>query len=340
MFFNDTDILIKKSNKDLNVFKLGKNIIYKDINSYSKEVVTKEIINGDYSFVDIHIDIDDYDRVYGILNDKKGKLLSINMDDDTHRDIILKYDYRDFCIKFPYIKDILNGKHIFYYLVDIENLYVSDLIHIYKDRDLFIKNKIDVVPHNIMSNYEVVWDEDIPIVFYFKYIDDAEELFVSVFNRNYNEWSKPLKITDSKKGKVYLSAIKDVSGYYNIVFSENNEGKYYCKYIKGELIYDKFEVLELQTIKTDLMCLFPHIINYRNELYIQWGEYNYVYTCKSSDLGRTWDTPKINNQESNMNFQRYIYKSNFIEDREYIFKNIFGDREYMNMLDYKINDNL
>lgn len=340
MFFNDTEILIKKSNKDLNVFKLGENIIYKDINSYSKEVITKEIINGDYSFVDVYIDIDESDRVYGILNDKKGGLFNINIERDIYREVVLKYDWENFYIKFPYIKSISDQNHIFYYLINKENPHITDLMHIYINENLSIKSRIDEIPYNIMSNYEVVWDEDIPILFYFKYIDDAEELFASVFNRNYNEWSKPLKITDSKKGKIYLSAIKDVGGYYNIVFSENNEGKYYCKYIKGELISDEFAVLELQTIKTDLMCLFPHIINYRNGLYIQWGEYNDVYTCTSSDLGRTWDTPKINNQESNMNFKRYIYKSNYVEDREYIFKSIFGDREYMNMLDYKINDNL
>ena len=340
MFFNNAEILIKKSNRDLNIFKLSDKIIYEDIKANTNEIYKKELMDGDYSFVVINIDIDENDNVYGILNDKKGKLLSISIEDDIYMDTILKYDCKNFFIKFPYIKNFSKENHIFYYLVKKENPNISDLIHIYRDKNFSMKNIVDYIPYNIMSNFEVIWDKNIPILFYFKHVDEVEELFVSVFNIEKNKWSEPFKITDSKKSKIYLSVIKDVRGYYNIVFAEENEGKYYCQYIKGKLKYNKFEILESTLIKTELMCLFPHLINHRNELYIQWGEYNNLYTCKSVDLGATWGKTKLNNPEADKFLKRYIYKSNNIEERDYIVNSIFTDKEDIDMLDYKITDSL
>lgn len=343
MFFNDTEILIKKLNGDLNIFKLNDKILYEYIKSDTKEVYKKEIINGDYSFVDVHMDIDKDNNVYGILNDKKGKLLNIKIEDDVYMDTLIKYDCKNFLIKFPYIKKFSKESHIFYYLINKQNPTISNLIHINRGENFFEKNIVDYIPYNtmsIISNFEVIWDKDIPILFYFKNVDEVEELFVSIFNKNFNEWSKPFQITNSKKRKIYLSVIKDVRGYYNIVFAEENEGKYHCQYIKGFLDYNKFEILELTLIKTELMCLFPHLINNKNELYIQWGEYNNLYTCKSFDLGATWSKPKMNNQQVDKFFKRYIYKSNNIEERDYIVNSIFTDKEDIDMLDYKIKDSL
>ncbi|WP_373601548.1 hypothetical protein [Paraclostridium bifermentans] len=333
MFLNDTEILIRKSNKDLSILKLGNKIIYEDNKLNLKETLVEELIENQYSFVDVYLDIDTDDNIYGIINDKKGKIFKINIQEKKiNKEVIFKYYYKDFHIKFPYIKKIQNKEHILYYSINKENPYTSYLMHIYNSDGVIIKNKVDYIQYNIMSNFEVLWDESLPILFYFKYINGCEELCVSIFNSYYNEWTKPFNITDSKKAKIYLNIIKDKHRNYHIVFSENHEGKYHCKYIKGKFENNKFEIYESKTIKTNLMCLFPHLINHDNEIYIEWGEYDYVYTCKSSDLGSTWSNPVLKNKESNISFRRYIFKSNYKEADKYICSTIFGSKDYENII--------
>lgn len=333
MFLNDTEILIRKSNKDLNTLKLGKKIIYEDSKLRLKETLAEELIENQYSFVDVYIDIEKDDNIYGIINDKKGKIFKINIrESEINKEVIFKYYYKDFYIKFPYIKKMQDKEHILYYSINKENPYICYLIHIYNSDGTIVKNKVDCIQYNIMSNFEVIWEESTPILFYFKYINGYEELCVSTFNSYYNEWSRPFKITDSKKAKIYLNVIKDNYGNYHIVFSENHEGKYHCKYIKGKLENNKFKIYQSKTIKTNLMCLFPHLINHGNEIYIEWGEYDYIYICKSCDGGNTWCNPEIKNKGSNINFRRYIFKSNWKEDNKYIFSTIFGNNDYEAMI--------
>ncbi|MGL5756062.1 MAG: hypothetical protein ACRCYC_12110 [Paraclostridium sp.] len=338
MSFNDTDILIKDSKEELKIFKLGSSIIYQVIKKNSNEVYTDEIIKGELSFIDIYMDIDKNDNIYGIVNDKIGKICSINVEDDIKIETIFKYDYKNFHIKFPYIKNLSNENHIIYQSINKKTPLISNLIHIYKQNNQIFKNNIDYIPYNIMSNFEVVWKKDIPALFYFKSIKGFEELFVSTFNKNYCKWSKPLKITNSKEFKIYLSALVDSNGNYHVVFAENNDGKYYCKYLRLSLEYNNIEVLESKIIKTQTMCLFPHLINYKNTLYIQWGEYHYIYGCKSIDLGKTWDEPTMRIKESESDFKRYMYKSNYIEEKEYKFSTVFANKENIKQGKYKIKD--
>lgn len=327
MLFNDTDILIKKSNQELNILNLGDSIIYHVIKNDYNEIYTEEIIKGDFSFIDVYADIDKNDNIYGILSDKKGKILEVKIEDEIKFNTVFKYDYKNFYIKFPYIKNFSKEKHVIYYSINKKTPLMCRLIHIYICEGKTKKSRVDYIPYNIMSNFEVVWKNDSPILFYFKSINGCEELFVTMFDKNNLSWSKPLKITNSKELKIYLSVLYDTNSNYHIAFSENNEGKYFCKYIKLNLDDNNFNILKSETIKTRTMCLFPHLINYKNNLYIQWGEYNYVYTCKSSDLGNTWEKNSIYEKESDQSLRRYIFKSNYEGDELYKFNTIFENRE-------------
>lgn len=327
MLFNDTDILIKKSNQELNVLNLGDCIMHHIIKNDLDETYSEEIIKGDFSFIDVYADIDKNDNIYGILSDKKGKILEIKIEDEIKFSTIFKYDYKNFYIKFPYIKNFSKEKHVIYYSINKNNPLMCRLIHIYKYEDKTIKSKVDYIPYNIMSNFEVVWKNDSPILFYFKSINGYEELFITIFDKNNLSWSQPLKITNSKELKIYLSVLYDRNDNYHIVFSENNGGKYFCKYIKLNLANNDFNILKSETIKTRTMCLFPHLINYKNNLYIQWGEYNYIYTCKSNDLGNKWEKNNIYEKESDKSFRRYIFKSNYKGDKLYKFSTIFITKE-------------
>ncbi|HSQ34048.1 MAG TPA: hypothetical protein VLM81_04065, partial [Peptostreptococcaceae bacterium] len=132
-FINKTEILIQKSNKNLTIFNLDKNIIYDSIDSNFNKLSSHKIIDGNYCFVDIWLDINNDDSIYGVINDKKGKLLNVNIKDDIiDKTTIIKYDYKDFFIKFPYIKNTSEGNHLIYYSLNKSIFYLARLIHIYK----------------------------------------------------------------------------------------------------------------------------------------------------------------------------------------------------------------
>ncbi|MCU9815981.1 hypothetical protein [Paraclostridium sp. AKS73] len=111
MLFNDTDILIKKSNQDLNILNLGSGITYHVIKNGSNELCSQDVIKGEFSFIDTYADIDKNDNIYGILSDRNGKLLELKIGEDIQFSTVLKYDYKNFYIKFPYIK-IISNKNI------------------------------------------------------------------------------------------------------------------------------------------------------------------------------------------------------------------------------------
>ena len=336
MSFNNANILIKKSNEDFIEFNLDCGIEYKFIQKDLQKIYSEELMDGSFSFVDIYMDIDNDDNIYGILNDKQGKICSISIDDHIKINTIFKYDYKNFYIKFPYIKKFLKENHVIYYSINKENPLMCTLMHMHICEDKVIKNNIDYIPYNIMSNFEVVWKGNKPTVFYLKSIKGNEELFVSTYNNESFKWSNPLKITESKQLKIYLSALVDKDNNYHVVFAENNNGKYYCKYIKLRGFDESFDILCLKTIKTNTMCLFPNLINYEDIIKIQWGEYQCVYECKSIDLGKTWSEIETYKNESKFMLRRYIYKSNYEEDKLYKFSTIFTDEKEVQKGNYKM----
>ena len=248
-----------------------------------------------------------------MINDKKGKILNLTLEKDnvdTHT--IIKYDYKNFIIKFPYTKHIENIKHTIYCSINKSIPLLANLIHIYEDDNIFIKNTIDFIDFNILSNFVVAYSNNKPIIFYFKLVDNFEELFVSIFDLNSYSWSNPIQITKSNKNKIYLSVLQDENNNYHIAFSENHDNKYYCKYINISLENNVLKINQESIISKDVMCLFPSIIKKNSTLYIQWVEYFDLYICQSDDFGMNWSKPIIDKNISNKPFIRYQYISDNI----------------------------
>ncbi|MDU5021646.1 MAG: hypothetical protein E6269_13955, partial [Clostridiales bacterium] len=134
MIFNDTDILIKSSNEDLNIFCFIDGIVLKRIKKNLNDRYSIKIIDGIYSFVDFYADINNDDEIYGILNDKSGFLWNIYIDEKNsesiilNKELILKYDNEVSCIKFPYIKYLKKETHIIYYLINKDEPFKCELI--------------------------------------------------------------------------------------------------------------------------------------------------------------------------------------------------------------------
>ena len=171
---------------------------------------------------------------------------------------------------------------------------------------------LDFIDYNILSNFVVAYSNNRPIIFYFKLVDKFEELFVSTFDLNSRSWSKPIQITKSNKNKIYLSVLQDESSNYHIVFSENHDNKYYCKYVNISLENNFLKINQESIISKDVMCLFPSIIKENSTIYIQWVEYFDLYICKSCDLGISWSKPIMDKNISNQPFIRYQYISDNI----------------------------
>lgn len=311
-FIDKTSILIENSaNQYLNLFELEDNIICTSIDFHLNNIDSNIIIDGKYSFIDIWLDIDKNENIYGILNNKKGRLENLNISNNRiKRNTIIKYDYKNFLIKFTYIKYFKNENHIIYYSINKNNPYYTYLIHIYKSNNIVKKTRIDFIKYNILSNFVITYNDNIPTIFYFKLVGSTEELFVSTFDISLYTWSTPIQITNSKKDKIYLSSIKDNRGNYHIVFAENNSNKYFCKYIGGNIVNNSFSISTEQYITKHSMCVFPNLISSYSKIYIQWVEYFDLYTSESSNYGKSWSKPKLNSSVSDLNFQRYEFRSN------------------------------
>ena len=312
-FIDKTNIVIKKNNNDLYYFDIDKDIVLTKINNKNDILLPKILFTGDYSFVDIWLDTNEKDNIYGIINDKKGKILNLNIEEDNiDKHTMIKYDYKNFIVKFPYTKHISNIKHTIYYSINKSIPLLANLIHIYEDDNIYVKNTIDFIDYNILSNFVVAYSNNRPIIFYFKLVDKFEELFVSTFDLNSRSWSKPIQITKSNKNKIYLSVLQDENSNYHIVFSENNDNKYYCKYVNISLENNFLKINQESIISKDVMCLFPSIIKENSTIYIQWVEYFDLYICKSCDLGISWSKPIMDKNISNQPFIRYQYISDNI----------------------------
>lgn len=330
-FINETKILFKKSNSNLAIFNIDNNLQYEVLDNNLNKVSCDKVYDGNFSYVDIWFDINKDDSIYGIINNNKGKLINININNNNivNNSTLIKYDYKNFIVKFPYIKVLDNEKHIIYFSIDKKNKCFCQLIHVYNNNDIYVKNKIDYINYNIMSNFVVTWNNNVPSIFYYNKINGFEELFVSTFNLKTLNWNPPLKLTNSKKSKIYLDVIKDTDNTYHIVYSENNNFKYHCQYLKLEINEINFKILESSLIQNNIMCLFPTLTINSHSIFIQWAEYHNLYICKSINYGKTWSKPIKNNNLSHHSFLRYLYKSNYNLNNKYNFSYIFGiDKSY------------
>jgi len=324
-FINETKFILKKSDNNLVVFNIDDNIRYKVLDYNLDTLSSETLYKGKFSYINAWFDIDKNDFIYGIINDSKGKLISMNINNGIVNDsTLLKYDYRNFIIKFPYIKILDNEEHIIYFSINKKNKHLGQLIHIYKNNDIYIKNKIDLINYNILSNFIVTWKDNIPTIFYFNIVNGFEEIFMSTFNLNTLNWSKPSKLTNTRKSKIYLDVIYTEDGYYHIVYSENNDYKYYCRYLKLTIKDNIFKIIENKSLKNNIMCLFPTLISNKSNLFIQWVEYHDLYTCKSFDDGKSWGEPIKNTSISHYQMLRYYYKSNCNINNNYNLSYVFG----------------
>ena len=84
------NILIKNSRDEMYMFNLGNNIVYTKLDSNFNKLYSNKLSEGCFSFVDVWLNIDNEDKIYGVLNNKKGKLLEVEIkENDTDEYLLL-----------------------------------------------------------------------------------------------------------------------------------------------------------------------------------------------------------------------------------------------------------
>lgn len=322
-FLSTSGFLLRKSNgsfskitsdKGLRLFNYDKNA-----NTQTASLIFKENL----SVLDYYFDIKENNSIYGLVVSKRRDLFYIYI----NKKIILRKNIFSItnqtqCIKFPYVILINNKFHIFFYLVD--NLTSTcKLMHLFNEDNKWRETIIDTFRFNILTNFSLIKNKDSLNIFYIKLINNIEQICITSFNIDSSTWQSPYPITNSHNAKVYLSVIKNNRSEYHLTYSENINNKYFCMYIKGYTLKDKFICSKNSIIRSGVACTFPNIIQYSNMLSIQWIEFNSLHSCVSSDLGQSWNYSLVDANYMDDPFSLYYYRSNYSGDRNNIFPNVF-----------------
>lgn len=324
-FINKYSTIIRLSNKEiLNIyndnnlkfeyFDRNKNLLYSNTISNSSNL----------DFTNSYFNLSQDDNIYGIYKNNSLNLIEVkNKGSEIIKKEILTYNYKKFDVVFPYIKILNNDIHILYYVYNNNSSNTCALFHHYNKNKIWIENKIDFINHIVLDSFKVLWINNSPIVFYFKLINGYEEVFSSRFNNSTLSWSNPIQITNSGRNKLYLSVLKDSMNFYHLTFSEKIDNGYSVKYINGYLNEYKLDINISSYISKPSTCRFPNLIKYKSNLYLVWVDHEKLYSCSSSDFGKTWSNPIIDNFSLDEDFTRANFISNYKDDLNYNVTNVF-----------------
>lgn len=325
-FINSFSTIIRKSNQEIvHIFgddNINFNFFDKDKN-ISKKASIKSERSIDLSSCNFSLSKDD--SIYGIYNDNSLKIIEIknNSNKISIKDI-LNYNINKSDILYPYVEFIDNDIHIFYYMFNNKSNTSCSLYHHYNTNGVWRECKIDYIYNTVLNNFEIVWINNSPIIFYFSMVNGYEEIFFSRFNKYKLKWSKPYQITNSKKSKLYLSVLYD-KGIFNITFCESENNLYSVKYINGNIDNkDSFNLNISNFVSYPSICMFPNIVKEKNDINILWVDFNKLYKSKTIDLGKNFTNPVVDNYSLEDDFCKSKFLSNYKNDFQYKSSNIFS----------------
>ncbi|MGL5329518.1 MAG: hypothetical protein ACRDD7_09625, partial [Peptostreptococcaceae bacterium] len=315
---------------------LDDEISYKYYDSSGKYIFSDTLKNASsINFSNTYFTLNNLDEIYGIYCDNSLKMMFLPSNSSSFIESeILSYDYTKFEISFPFLNIINDNIHIFYYVYSIDSINTCALFHHVKHNNIWTENKIDFIEHIVLDNYNIVWNQDIPIIFYFNLVNGFEELFFSKFNTNTLSWSNPIQITNSKRNKVYLNIIKDSMNFYHITFCEEINNGYAVKYLNGYLNDDMFKIDTFNYINSPSLCMYPSLLKKNSELFITWIEFGRLYTNKSIDLGKTWSKHNIEMLDDKEAFIRSKFFSNYDKDKQFNVNSVFTTIDDIGLLGF------
>lgn len=324
-FINKCSTIIRLSNKEiLNIYN-DNNLTFEYFDRNKNLLYSNTISNSsNLDFTNSYFNLSINDSIYGIYKNNSLNLIEVkNKGSEIIKKEILTYNYKKFDVVFPYIKILNNNIHILYYVYNNNSSNTCALFHHYNKNKIWIENKIDFINHIVLDNFKVLWINNNPIVFYFKLVNGYEEIFSSRFNNSTLSWSNPIQITNSCRNKLYLSVLKDSMNFYHLTFCEKVDNGYSVKYINGYLNEYNLDINISSYISTPSICRFPNLIKHKSNLYLIWVDHERLYSCNSSDLGKTWSNTVIDNFSLDEYFTRANFISNYKDDLNYNVTNVF-----------------
>ncbi|WP_455543759.1 hypothetical protein [Intestinibacter sp.] len=320
-FINSTSNLIRRSSKDI-FYIFNNNGLYYNYYNENNELVKQSILisNNIFDYTQFYFTIDECDKIYGIITDNAIKIAECKKDSDI---FLLKetfsFDHEKFAVCFPYIKYVGDTTHMFYYVYSPQFTNSAVIFHQYKnEQGEWLESQIDMINFNMLDGFHVVFNDDIPTIFYLNLAGETEELFYSTFDFKNLKWYQPIQLTNTKTSKLYLNILKDDdNNLYHIVFCENIQNQYCVKYMNYNI---KDGVLTQNTccfLSEPPLCTFPCLIKENSILYAMWISFDKLFTSFSKDLGKTWSKPICDETSTNEYFLRTHVHSNVGDDLIY-----------------------
>lgn len=325
-FLNKFSTILRKSNKEIIHIFEDSNLKFNFFDEKNEIIATSTLNSRNYmDSSSYYFTILPNDDIYGIYNDNALKIVEIKK--DTNKILIkdiMNYNTFKFDILYPYINLIDDDIHIFYYLFNNISNSSCILFHHYNKNNIWRECKIDFINHTVINNFEVLDVENSPVIFYMSVVNGYEELFFSKFNKYALKWSKPCQITNSRKNKMYLSAIYE-EGSFHISFCESENNCYSVKYINGKIdSKNNFNLDIASFISTPSACMFPNIIKEDDDISVMWVDFNKIYKCSSSDFGKSFGTPSIDSYSLDDDFCVSRFFSNYKQDNLYKSSGVFS----------------
>lgn len=98
-----------------------------------------------------------------------------------------------------------------------------------------------MVNFNILDKFYIVFNNNIPTIFYLNLVGEYEEVFYSTFIYENLKWSEPKQLTNTQTNKLYFNILNDIdNNLYHVVFSENTQNQYSIKYMNYNIKDDTF----------------------------------------------------------------------------------------------------
>lgn len=335
-FENKCSTIIRRASKDIFFIKLDGEISYMYYDENNNLKFSKTIISDNsLDFSNSYFTLNDLDEIYGIYcNDSLKMVFAPRNSSSFLEKDILNYDNTKFEVSFPYFNIIDNNIHIFYYVYNLKSNNTCALFHHFKHNDIWTENKIDFINHIILDKYSIIWNQDIPIIFYFNLINGYEELFFSKFNMNTLTWTTPIQVTNSQKNKLYLNIIKDSLNFYHIVFCEKVNDAYCVKYINGYLNDNMFEIDTFSYLSESSTCMYPSLLKNNNILSIMWVDFGRLYYRTSNNLGKSWSEVFIDELSTEEYFIRSNFFSNCDKDKMFNVNSVFTTMDDVGLLGF------
>ncbi|SHH00256.1 hypothetical protein [Tepidibacter thalassicus] len=316
-FINEIRTVIRKSSGDILVFYINeKRLFLREFIKNEGWNNEKQIINNvvDNQF---NIQIDDEDNIYGIANIENGKIVYIYTDEN--KDIKYKklFDYNNekYILINPHVIKKKSNVYIIYYIQDVRDTRIWAIFSHYFDGEKWSESSIDfIVSYPVVNPFFINFSSDNLNIFYFNKVNEVEEIYLSRFNSLNKFWTEPEQLTSTNNKKIYLNVLQDDMNFYHITWSEFVNENLVVKYMNGYLKDSFKSKSDVVSLSEKSNCSFPTLIKTGKTLWNVWTQMNKLYNCYSFDNGKTWSEVNLDNKSIDINFIRYKFRSNNIDD--------------------------